>query len=222
MTNQNPDGSPTPDGLEEFFRAIEPTVSDAEDYLRVARGTIADIRRDGDFLAVVKMHATIEPLLGDALEQSVTRALKHPKVNFPGGDALADFVAGANLESKIRLALKSEIISDDNAGFIRALARIRNYYAHDVSNMQKNIYDAASDVDKQGNGLSILRDLMSYSTGTKRKITSRLALVYLKPFMFLRFASLLANLLHGIRPPPALSHVMGGLLADGGDSEASD
>ncbi|WP_439407940.1 hypothetical protein ACNJX9_04420 [Bradyrhizobium sp. DASA03076] len=222
MSNLNEDGSSSSDGLDQFFRAVEPTISDAEDYLKVARGTVANIRQDSDFLAIVKMHATIEPLLGDALEQSVTRALKHPKVNFPGGEALAEFVVGANLEAKIRLALKSEIISDDNAKFIRALARVRNYYAHDVANMQKNIHDAANDADKQGDGLSILRDLMSSSSGTKQKITSRLAFVYLKPFMFLRFASLLANLLHGIRPPPALSGVMGGLLGLQGDASEPD
>jgi hypothetical protein len=200
------------DGLEEFFRAVEPTIKDAEVHLSVPAGTIGDIRHDTDFLAIVKMHATIEPLLNDALEESLTRALTHPKVAFPGGDALADFVLGANLESKIRLALKSEVISDGNAAFIRAEARLRNFYAHNVGNMSKSIYEAAEELDKQGDGIAILRDLMTSSSNTKKKITSRLVLVYLKPFMFLRFADLLANLMRGIRPPPALSGVMLGIL----------
>jgi hypothetical protein len=219
MTDNTQKDASSSDGLEKFFRAVEPTISDAETHLSVAPGTIGNIRDDNDFLAIVKMHATIEPMLNDALEQSVTRALKHPKVAFPGGDALADFVLGANLEAKIRLALKSEIISESNAGFIRAVARVRNFYAHNVSNMPKTIYEAADELDKQGDGLAILRELMASTSATKKKLTSRLAFVYLKPFLFLRFADLLANLMRGIRPPPALSDVMKGILNQRIDDE---
>src|SRR5258705_2116870 len=70
----------------------------------------------------------------------------------------------------------------------------------------------AGELDKQGDGLAILRDLMSSSSGSKKKITSRLAFAYLKPLMFFRFADLLANLMRGIRPLPALSGLMLGIL----------
>lgn len=206
-------------GLEDFFRAIEPTIKDAEQHLGVALGTIGDIRHDNDFIAIVKMHATIEPLLNDALEHSLTRALKHPKVAFPGGEAVADFVLGANFEAKIRLALKSELISESNASFIRAVARLRHFYAHNVSNMPKTVYEAADELDKQGDGLALLRNLMA-SASLKKKLTSRLAFLYLKPFMFLHFSGLLANLMRGIRPPPTMSEVIKGILNQGGDDEA--
>jgi hypothetical protein len=198
--------------LEDFFRAVETTIGDAERHLGVLPGTLGDIRHDTDYLAIVKMHATIEPLLNQALEQSVTRALKHPKVAFPGGDALADFVLGANFETKIRLALKSELISDPNAAFIRAIAKLRNFYAHNVSNMPKKIREAAEALDRQGDGLNLMRDLMASAPNTKKKLNSSLVYAFLQPFMFLRFANLLAVLMQGIRPPPLLSEIMKGLL----------
>jgi hypothetical protein len=209
-------------GLEDLFRAVEAMIGDAERHLGVLSGTLGDIRHDTDYLAVVKMHATIEPLLNQALEQSVTRALKHPKVAFPGGDALADFVLGANFEAKIRLALKSELISDPNAAFIRAIARLRNFYAHDVSNMSKKILEAAEALDKQRGGLSLMRDLMASAPNLKKKVNSD-AVAYLRPFMFLRFASLLAVLMQGIRPPPSLSEVMRTFFpSDNSNAEMTD
>ncbi|MGY3621244.1 hypothetical protein [Bradyrhizobium sp. USDA 10063] len=199
--------------LEELFRSIEPTIRDAEQHLGVAAGTLGDIRHDTDYLAIVKMHATIEPLLNEALEESVTRALKHPKVAFPGGEALADFVTGANFDAKVRLALESELISDQQARFIRAVAKLRNYYAHNVGRMSKSIFDATADLDKQGDGIYLQRDLFMGATNNQNKeAISRLALVYLSPFMFLRFAGLLAALMQGIRPPPVMSDVIRGIL----------
>jgi hypothetical protein len=55
----------TPKTLEDFFRAVEATIGDAERHLGVLPGTLGDIRHDTDYLAIVKMHATIEPLLND-------------------------------------------------------------------------------------------------------------------------------------------------------------
>lgn len=199
--------------LEGLFHSIESTVTAAEQHLGVAAGTLGDIRHDTDYLAIVKMHATIEPMLNEALEESVTRALKHPKVAFPGGEALADFVTGANFDAKVRLALESEIIDDQQVRFIRAVAKIRNYYAHNVSRMSKSIFDATADLDKQGNGLHLQRDLfMGASNNQGKDAISRLALVYLRPFMFLHFAHLLAALMRGIRPPPPVAGVLLGLL----------
>jgi hypothetical protein len=202
--------------LEDFFRNVEPTIKDAEQHLGVPRGTLGDIRNDTDFLAIVKIHATIGPLLNEAIRQNLTRALSHPKVAFPGGDAVADFVLGGRLDSKIRLALKAEIISEDNARFIRAVARLRNHYAHNVSNMTQYIHEAATAIDKQTEGFNIQRDLLSYTGDLKRGSVSKIVLVVLRPYLFIRFASLLSTLLLGIRPPPSLSQVMGDLLGKRG------
>jgi hypothetical protein len=93
------------------------------------------------------------------------------------------------------------------------VAKLRNYYAHHVSRMPKSIFDASAELDKQGEGAYLQRDLfMSSPKGENKERISRLALVYMRPFMFLHFASLLAALLRGIRPPPALSDMMFGIL----------
>jgi len=162
------DDAQPPQDWEDFFRDVEPTIRDAEGHLGVPHGTLGDIRNDTDFLAIVKIHATIEPLLNEAIRENLTRALSHPKVSFPGADAVAEFVLGGPLESKIRLALKAEIISDDNARFIRAVAKLRNHYAHNVSNFTQRIDEAAAIVDKQTEGFNIQRDLLSYSDDLKK------------------------------------------------------
>jgi hypothetical protein len=199
--------------IEELLRSVEATISDAEQHLGVPPGVLGDIRHDNDYLAIVKMHATIEPLLNEALEQSVTRALSHPKVSFPGGEALARFVTRANFDAKVNLVLESELITDRQAQFIRAVQKLRNYYAHDVSRMPKSIFDASVELDKQGDGAFLQRDLfVSSSKGESKETISRLALVYLRPLMFLHFATLLAALMRGIRPPPPLSDMMFGIL----------
>ena len=92
-----------------------------------------------------------------------------------------DVVLGASFEAKIRLALKSELISDPNAAFIRAIAKLRNFYAHNVSNMPKKIREAAELLDRQGNGLSLMRDLMASAPNAKKRLNSKLAYAYLQP-----------------------------------------
>ena len=52
--------------------------------MALPHGTLADIRHDTDYLKILKMHATVEPLLNELLEESVTRAMRHPKVHFQG------------------------------------------------------------------------------------------------------------------------------------------
>jgi hypothetical protein len=199
--------------IEELLGSVEATIKDAEQHLGVPNGVLGDIRHDTDYLAIVKMHATIEPLLNEALEQSVTRVLSHPKVAFPGGEALADFVTGAKFDAKVKLALESELINDQHVRFIRAVAKLRNYCAHHVSRMPKSIFDASAELDRQGEGAYLQRDLFIGSPkGESKETISRLALVYMRPFMFFHFANLLATLMRGIRPPPALSDMMFGIL----------
>jgi hypothetical protein len=210
------DDAQPPSDLEDFFRDVEPTIRDAEAHLGVPHGTLGDIRNDTDFLAIVKIHATIEPLLNEAIRENLTRALSHPKVSFPAGDAVAEFVLGGRLESKIRLALEAEIISDDNARFIRAVAKLRNHYAHNVGNFAQRIDEAAAIIDKQTEGFNIQRDLLSYSDDLKKGSVSKIAFILLRPFLFLRFANLLSTLMKGIRPPPPMSQALGDLFRGAG------
>jgi hypothetical protein len=67
----------------------------------LASGTLADVRHDSDYLKILKMHATIEPLLNQLIEKSITTAMAHPKVNFPAGHAVAELTVDSRLERKL-------------------------------------------------------------------------------------------------------------------------
>jgi hypothetical protein len=123
----------------EYEQQIEAYILNVEDHLELPHGTLADIRHDNDYLKILKMHATVEPLLNQLLERSVTRVMKHPKVFFPGGEAVAELILEVRLERKIKLALDCELITDQQAAFIRMLAKVRNHYAHSIKNMALTI-----------------------------------------------------------------------------------
>ena len=93
----------------EYEKKIEAYILYVEDHLALPHGTLADIRHDNDYLKILKMHATVEPLLNQLLEKSITRVMKHPKVSFPGGEAVAGLILEVRLERKIKLALDCEL-----------------------------------------------------------------------------------------------------------------
>lgn len=119
------------------------------------------------------------------------------------------------IRHSLRLALKSELIDHAEAQFIRVISRLRNYYAHNVGNMTQSIFDATEIIDKNGDGFNMQRDLLSFRGVLRRNAIGRVTLAFLRPVLFLRFAALLATLTNGIRPPPSISDVMGGLFATG-------
>src|SRR6266849_4926438 len=118
-----------------WMKRVDQYIKEAEEHLALPHGTLADIRHDNDYLKILKMHATVEPLLNQLLEKSITRVMKHPKVSFPGGEAVAELILEVRLERKIKLALDCELITSGHAAFIRTLARVRNHYAHSIQNM---------------------------------------------------------------------------------------
>jgi hypothetical protein len=67
---------------QEFVELIDNIIAQAEAHLGVAHGTIADVAKDSDYLAVLKIHATIEPLINELLKENVTRVLNTPRSIF--------------------------------------------------------------------------------------------------------------------------------------------
>jgi hypothetical protein len=187
----------------EYEQQIEVHIRHVEDHLELPHGTLADIRHDNDYLKILKMHATVEPLLNQLLERSVTRVMKHPKVFFPGGEAVAELILEVRLERKIKLALDCELINQQQATFIRMLARVRNYYAHSVANMPLDISEVAGRISPQDNGFSVEKALYGIS---KRR--SSLVMVLLRPFIFYNFAHLIRSVVEGINPPPLLPGIL--------------
>jgi hypothetical protein len=121
--------------LDRYFEKLESHIGTAEKHLGLAHGTLGDLLVDSDYITILKISSTIEPLLNELLEKNVTHALSHPKVAFPGGDALADFVLKRSIDDKRTLALKFELISLGRANFIKSVSTVRNFYAHNIKNL---------------------------------------------------------------------------------------
>ena len=55
-------------------RDVDQMIAQAEAHLGVVHGTIADVAKDNDYLAILKIHATIEPLLNELLKENITQS----------------------------------------------------------------------------------------------------------------------------------------------------
>ncbi len=179
--------------LQDFQAEIDQMIAQAEAHLGVAHGTIADVAKDSDYLAILKIHATIEPLINELLKENITRVLKHPKVNFPGAEALAEFVLARNLDEKRTLAVKSELIDTRRSEFIRNVASVRHRYAHNIKNISLSIPQIAQKISPKDNGAAILRSLSNIKTPSDSFI--------LRVFLYWNFAFLLSEVIKGIKPP---------------------
>lgn len=191
--------------LQAYLEQLERKITDAELHLGVAHGTLAYLLSDNDYVAILKVHATIEPLLNELLEKNVTRVLSHPKVNFPGGDALADFILKRNLDEKRTLAVKFELIDEPNSKFVKGISDVRNRYAHNIKNVSLSISEIAEKISPKDHGESIIKQICGFSmTGTSDARRVRGLLYY-------RFAKWLSIVLEGINPPPP-KPILAGLL----------
>jgi len=183
-----------PKEFEAYLRKLEEKIEEAERHLDVPHGTLAYLHSDNDYVAILKVHATIEPLLNELLEKNVTRVLSHPKVNFPGGDVLADFILKRNLDEKRTLAVKFELIDEPNSRFVKAVSDVRNRYAHNIKNISLSIVDITKKLSPNDDGASVVKQICG-STNTNDNARIRGLLYY-------RFARWLSVVLEGINPPP--------------------
>jgi len=186
-----------------YLAQVNESIVAAEQHLEVPAGTISSIPTDPDFIAIVKMYAVVEPILNDLI------ASRPPKGVFPWllpsqseSENFRTFVTALNMEGragKLKLAEGMGLLTEERIAFVRAVARVRNRYAHNVKNMHRSLTDIVTE-EQQTNGR-----IVEYLTGTKLPLHPDL----LKPFMYYRLADYLSDVLQTLRPPPPIE---GGLL----------
>ena len=194
-----------------YLKRLEASIADAEQHLAVPHGTLASILNDSDYIAILKMHATVEPLLNELLEKNVLRVLSHPKVSFPGGDTLAEFILKRNIDEKRTLALKFELISSTRATFIRRLTETRNHYAHNIKNASLLIGEIAKKISPKDDGLVVMTGLCGsvYKSGSPAGRD-----LFYRTYLHYSFAGFLHEAMPGINPPPA-QPILSGLFEPG-------
>jgi hypothetical protein len=164
--------------------------------LEVPPGTISSIPNDPDFIATVKMYAVIEPILNDLIAsrppQGTASWLPTPPSE---AENFRTFVTALNMEGragKLTLAEGMGLLTEARVAFIRAVAHIRNRYAHNVKNMHRSLFDIL--MEGQRNNARIMEHL----TG----LTVPMDPVLVKLFIYYRLADYLSAALHTLRPPP--------------------
>jgi hypothetical protein len=187
------------DKLHKYLVELEAHIEKAEKHLGVPRGTLGDLLVDSDYLAILKIHSTIEPLLNELLEENVTRALSHPKVAFPGGETLANFILKRNIDEKRTLAVKFELISEGRGRFIECVTTLRNHYAHNIKNLSVSMRDIAAKANASDEGKSLIDGLCGLKLDRSRQFDPE----RIRGMLYYNFARFLSEALRGINPPPA-------------------
>jgi len=108
---------------------------------------------------------------------------------------------------KLKLAEGMMLLTESQIAFIRALAQVRNRYAHNVKNMHRSLTDILT--EEQRNSGRIVEHLTGIKFPLSPSLDPKLRNDLLKRFMYYRLADYLSNALHTLRPPPIPE---GGLL----------
>jgi hypothetical protein len=181
---------------QKYQAEVHKSVAAAEQHLEVPAGTISSIPDDADFIATVKMYAVVEPILNELI------ASCPPWLRLPQSDSeyFRTFVTALNMEGragKLTLAEGMGLLTEQRIAFIRAVARVRNRYAHNVKNMHRSLIDILS--EEQRNSGKIVEDL----TGQPFPVSpSPLGNDLIKQLMYYRLADYLSEALQTLRPPP--------------------
>jgi hypothetical protein len=203
-----------------YLARVNESIVAAEQHLEVPAGTISSIPNDPDFIATVKMYAVIEPILNDLIAswQQPQRTSPYPLLDLEQsarGNFRA-FVTALNIRGptgKLKLAEGLGLLAKDRLAFIRAVAQVRNRYAHNVKNMHRLLADIVTE-EQRTNG-RIIEHLTGINLAGGPPSNELLKLL-----MYYRLADYLSDALHTLRPPP-LPESTGGIFRGLGQLAAS-
>jgi hypothetical protein len=212
MTNEQtnpPQTVPMPDWWPKYLQRVNESVSEAERHLEVPSGTISSIPTDPDFIATVKAYAVVEPLLNDLIVRWPTETLGLglllERENF------RTFVTALNISGntgKLKLAEGLGLLTDWQMPFVRALALVRNRYAHNVKNMHRSLAEILTDEQRSD------QRIVEHLTGLRLTLPFDEDDLWVKRLMYYRLADFIALALNTLRPPPPQpGGLIGALLA---------
>ena len=120
--------------MEEGERDLRDSVHSLEKELRVGAGFVERLFDEpSDWSFIIKVHALSEA----AMTHLVTIALRREELR----DVIARLDMGDQRRGKLVFAERLDAIDKDLAGFLRALGRLRNQYAHGIKNVSLRIED---------------------------------------------------------------------------------
>jgi hypothetical protein len=205
MTNNDnsPAGPSQDEGhIEEFHRRIEQYVTDAENHLKVPHGTIGWTISETDFVFVLKMCGVLEPLIREAVRESVRRAIEHPKTATSGSDSLIKAINDLGIDRLRTIHYEFGGIDSKTNLFIGALFAVRNRYAHHIANAPLSVRELCEKISSEPNGdKTLIRKLLCWDA---KHEPPQEFIENLRIFMFYNIAFFLREALHFVNPPPLL------------------
>jgi hypothetical protein len=187
----------------DFHQRIETYVGAVEAHLKLPDGTVGFLgtSRDSDFVFVLKMCGVIEPLLKEAVRESIRQAIEHPLTVTSGSKALMKAVDDLGIDRLRTILFEFGTIDGKNSSFVQALFSIRNRYAHHIANAVLSVRDVCDKIAAEPNGdRQLLRKLLCWDA--KNDPPANLV-AHVRTFMFYNALFLLWAMLHIAKPPPA-------------------
>jgi hypothetical protein len=195
----------TENDYSKFHRRIENYVAEIEAHLRLPAGTVGLLgtSKDSDFVFVMKVHGVIEPLLKEAVRESIRRAIEHPKTATSGSEALMKVIDGLRLDRLRTILFEFGAIDETDSSFIDALFTIRNHYAHHIANSVLSVREVCAKMPGQDGDRQLLRKLIGLNDLSDDIIE------HVRSFIFYHTIFFLQKALHMAKPPPPLFELLG-------------
>jgi hypothetical protein len=205
----------------EFHRRIETYVAEIEAHLKIPAGTVGILGwGDSDFVFVLKMCGVIEPLVREAVRESIRRAIEHPKTATSGSEALMKAINDLPIDRLRIILFEFGTIDGKDSSFVQALFSIRNRYAHHIGNAVLSVRDVCERIAAENGDKQLVRKLLRWPLENEPPPSHLID--HVRAIMFYDAVLLLRTLLHLAKPPPLPP---GGILAvfqDRAETQSSD
>lgn len=94
---------------------------------------------DTDFLLLLKSHATLEPLVREAVISHFSSWFSSSEEHAPGRAAIVKIIGDLDFDRRRKLAVDMSLINQTESEFIDAISKVRNRYAHHIVNASLSI-----------------------------------------------------------------------------------
>lgn len=141
--------------IEELVNTAYDRLQAGEKRLGLPEGTLQDLKNEPDYAMVIKIIATVEPVINELIELGLTQphgGLGGRTTKSMFGDLsrlLTDHRVNLNgRPSKLDMAESLQMISLEDRKYIEVMTQIRNRYAHNIRNVAREIKDFCNEFSK--------------------------------------------------------------------------
>jgi hypothetical protein len=209
---------------DEFLGRMEAYVAHVEEHLKLSAGTVGILgtRQDSDFVFVLKMCGIIEPLIKEAVRESIRKAIEHPKTATSGSEALMRAINDLPIDRLRIILFEFGVIDGRDSSFVQALFSIRNRYAHHIRNAVLSIREVCEKIAAEPNGDKQLLSKLLPGAPENKPLSANF-IDHIRVLMFYNAIFLLQSILAIVKPPPSPPRgILSGLFEDRAGRQASD